>query len=51
MHCLDRLRYTTVDALIRMSNAAPKKRVGTIFLILNLTHIVAVSDEGVCLYF
>ena len=42
VHCLDRLRYTAVDALIRLSNTAPKKRMSTIFLILNLTHIVLV---------
>lgn len=43
VHCLDRLRYTAVDALVRIANSAPKKRIGTIFLILNLTHVVAVS--------
>lgn len=42
VHCLDRLRYTAVDALVRLANLAPKKRLGTIFLILNLTHIVGV---------
>ncbi|KAK9786909.1 hypothetical protein WJX73_004682 [Symbiochloris irregularis] len=46
VHCLDRLRYTAVDALIRLGNLAPKKRAGNIFLILNLTHIVGALREA-----
>ena len=42
VHCLDRLRFTAADTLVRLANQAPKKRASNIFLILNLTCIVTV---------
>ena len=41
-HNLDRLRHAAVDALVRTANAAPNKRLGNIFLIINFTHICQV---------
>ena len=41
-HNLERLRHAAVDGLVRTANAAPSKRLGTIFLVLNFTHAAQV---------
>ena len=45
-HNLERLRHAAVDALVRTANAAPNKRLGNIFLIMNFTHICQVGHAG-----
>ena len=42
-HNLERIRHAAVDSLVRTANVAPSKRLGTIFLVLNFTHIAQVS--------
>ena len=45
-HNLERLRHAAVDALVRTANASPNKRLGTIFLVLNFTHVAQVSQQA-----
>ncbi|KAK9819744.1 hypothetical protein WJX72_001832 [[Myrmecia] bisecta] len=45
-HNIDRMRYAAMDLLLKLSRTFSKKKLGTIFLIINFTHVVTVLREA-----